>query len=72
MRSAATKPTGKKRLEAGRNGRISVRVEKTRAGLGGDRWHEDDEDDGEDDKNKFHYSEATSTMIYLYASYQDR
>ena len=71
-------------MEAGRNGRISVRVEKTRAGLGGDGWDVDDEDDGEDDdgddgeddneddKNKFHYSEATSTMIYLYASYQDR
>ena len=63
-------------MEAGRNGRISVRVEKTRAGLGGNRCDEDDEDDceddGEDDKNKFHYSEATSTMIYLYASYQDR
>ena len=62
-------------MEAGRNGRISVRVEKTRAGLGGDGWDEDDEDDGEDDgddKNKFHYSEATSTMIYFNASYLDK
>ena len=67
-------------MEAGRNGRISVRVEKTRAGLGGVGWDEDDEDDGEndgeddgeDDKKKFHYSEATSTMTYFYASYLDR
>ena len=59
-------------MEAGRNGRISVRVEKTRAGLGGDRWHEDDEDDGEDDKNKFHPSEAISTKIYFYASCLDK
>ena len=59
-------------MEAGRNGRISVRVENTRAGLCGDGYGEDDEDDdeddGEDDKNKFHYSEATSTMTYFYAS----
>ena len=70
-------------MEAGRKGRISVRVEKTRAGLEGDGWDEDGEDDdegdedengddgeddNEDDKNKFHYSEATSTMIYFYAS----
>ena len=59
-------------MEAGRNGRISVRVENTRAGLGGDRCDEDGEDNDEDDKNKFHYSEATSTMIYFYASYLDR
>ena len=40
-------------MEAGRNGRISVRVENTRAGLGGDRCDEDGEDNDEDDKNKF-------------------